>query len=232
MEFALQKQAAQVLLTEGFNRMHVKPLGTPRRGLWCPSLSWLASGHVLPHRLSLSHVRWTIAFGFISCKWGELQTTASSKGALSWAWTAWDTKESAALISWEVPECYLTSAMHRWPLSMLRRSIFSFYQNSKTHEAAASSLVIWLWKMKQERQERAAASVELPQHCSVCVTAMVLLLSFTETCRWDIHAVAWLQQCRSWVSGNLTVEPHWRLGAPIPQAQRHWLQLVALHQAG
>lgn len=30
MEFALQKQAAQVLLTEGFNRMHVKPLGTPR----------------------------------------------------------------------------------------------------------------------------------------------------------------------------------------------------------
>lgn len=82
--------------------------------------------------------------------------------------------------------------------------------------------VIWLWKMKQERQERAAASVELPQHCSVCVTAMDLLLSFTETCRWNIRAVTWLWQCRSWVSGNLTVQPHRRLGAPAPQPKAHW----------
>lgn len=78
-------------------------------------------------------------------------------------------KKVQSLVSWEAPKHYLASAMHRWPLSMLRRSTFSFYRSSKMLQGCCFTPGI----MALEEAAREAG-----QSCSFC-RATTTLLSFS-----------------------------------------------------
>lgn len=78
-------------------------------------------------------------------------------------------KNMQPLVSWQAPKHYLISAIHRWPLSMLRRSTFSFYHSSKMLQGCCFTPGI----MALEEAARKAG-----QSCSFC-RATTTLLSFS-----------------------------------------------------
>lgn len=78
-------------------------------------------------------------------------------------------KKGQSLLSWEAPKHYLFVARHGWPLSMLRKSMFSFYRNSKMLQGCCFTPGI----MALEEVAREAG-----QNCSFCrATTMLLSVS-------------------------------------------------------
>jgi len=133
-------------------------------------------------------------------------------------------KKSAALIPWEVPKCYLTSAMHRWSLSMLKRSVFPFYQSSKMLQGCRFN------PANRAPEDTARESCSFCSAIAACATPTEPLLSSAEVCRqrlqqelalgfWALHRTAppEAQQCRSSPGA-----------APEPLGSGQWLQLAAL----
>lgn len=77
-------------------------------------------------------------------------------------------KKVQSLVSWEAPKHYLTSAMHRWPLSVLKRSTFSFYRSSKMPQGCCFTPGITALE---------AAAREVGRSCSFCGATNTLLSS-------------------------------------------------------
>lgn len=100
-------------------------------------------------------------------------------------------KKVQSLVSWEAPKHYLTSAMNRWPLSMLRKSTFSFYCSSKMLQGRYFTPGV----MGLE-----AAARDARQSCSFCRATSTLLsffmrLSYRSTSAFPRDVKMKLQGC-------------------------------------
>lgn len=100
---------------------------------------------------------------------GRTTKHSEFKGSTAMSSNSIRRQRKQSLVYWEAPKHYLTSAMNRWPLSVLRKSTFSFYCSSKMLQGCYFTPGIMALE---------AAAREARQSCSFC-RATTMLLSFS-----------------------------------------------------